>query len=101
MNINDYHYLNNMDSAFLYQTPSFAVSALLFIAMLLSNWIGFRFKMRHMQNDPSKESEGLGVVEGSLFGLLSLVLGFTFSLSSARFDARRATIVQEANDIST
>jgi hypothetical protein len=44
---------------------------------------------------------GLGAVEGSLLGLLALILSFTFSISSNRYDKRMAVIVEEANDIGT
>ena len=40
-------------------------------------------------------------LEAALLGLLSLLLSFTFSMSAARYDSRRALIVQEANDIGT
>lgn len=33
--------------------------------------------------------------------LLALLLGFTFSMALARFDARRAEVIREANDIGT
>ena len=35
------------------------------------------------------------------FALLGLLLAFTFSGAAARFDARRALIVEEVNDIRT
>ena len=44
---------------------------------------------------------GVGAVEGSIFGLLGLLIAFTFQGASARFDARRELIVQEANMIGT
>jgi hypothetical protein len=37
----------------------------------------------------------------STLGLVALVLGFTFSLASNRFDARRAAVLEEANAIGT
>jgi hypothetical protein len=37
----------------------------------------------------------------SILGLLALVLAFTFSLAASRFDARRQTVLQEANAIGT
>jgi hypothetical protein len=36
-----------------------------------------------------------------VFGLMALLIAFTFSGAATRFDARRAMIVQEANDIGT
>jgi hypothetical protein len=47
--------------------------------------------------DPS----GLGAVEAVTFGLLGLLLAFTFSGAAARLDTRRQQIVDEANAIGT
>ena len=44
---------------------------------------------------------GIGAVEAAIFGLLGLLNSLTFQGSSARFDARRDLIVQEANHIGT
>jgi len=38
---------------------------------------------------------------GAVLGLLALLLGFTFSLSLSRYEARRDLVVQEANAIDT
>jgi hypothetical protein len=47
------------------------------------------------------EPAGLGGVEGALFGLLALLVAFTFGGGAQRFDARRQLIVEEANAIGT
>lgn len=44
---------------------------------------------------------GLGTVEAVTFGLLGLLLAFTFSGAAARLDTRRVQIVDEANAIGT
>jgi hypothetical protein len=41
----------------------------------------------------------MGAVEGSLLGLLALLLSFTFSMASSRYDNRVRIMVQEANSI--
>ena len=40
-------------------------------------------------------------MEGAVFGLLGLLIAFTFQGAAARFDTRRALIVEEANAVST
>jgi hypothetical protein len=40
-------------------------------------------------------------VEGAVFGLLALLVAFTFSGAAARFDTRRQLILEETNDIGT
>jgi len=63
--------------------------------------IGRRFAARRLAVDPEGAKAGTGVVEGAVFGLMGLLVAFTFSGAAARFDARRAMIVEEANCIST
>jgi hypothetical protein len=43
----------------------------------------------------------LGDVDAAIFGLLGLILAFTFSGAASRLEVRRAQIVQEANAIGT
>jgi hypothetical protein len=40
-------------------------------------------------------------VEGAVFGLMGLLLAFTFSGAASRFEVRRQLIVQETNAIGT
>jgi hypothetical protein len=42
-----------------------------------------------------------GVLQAAIFGLLALLLGFSFSLGLSRYDARRAEVLEEANSIDT
>lgn len=40
-------------------------------------------------------------IEGSLLGLLALLLAFTFGMSASRYEARRTVMLSEANNIGT
>jgi hypothetical protein len=73
----------------------------LFLGMLLFLEAGRRIRLRKMAKDGEKVEAGLGVVEGALFGLMGLVIAFTFSGAASRFDAKRHLIVEEANNIGT
>ena len=73
----------------------------LMAAMLLFLEIGRRLGGRHRAKDAEGAREGLGAVEGAVFGLMSLLLAFTFSGAASRFDARRHLIVEETNAIGT
>jgi hypothetical protein len=44
---------------------------------------------------------GFGTIEGSVLALLGLLIAFTFSGASARFDTRRQLIVEATNHIGT
>lgn len=71
------------------------------LGMLLALETGRRLGKRRLTRDPEGARAGLGAVEGSVFGLLALLIAFTFGGAAARFDGRRELIVQEANAIST
>lgn len=73
----------------------------LFFSMLLLLDIGRRVGVRRLANDPEGARTGTGAVDGAVFALLGLLIAFTFSGAASRFDARRALIVEEANNIGT
>jgi hypothetical protein len=78
-----------------------AVSGFLFVAMLVLIDIGFRIGKKRKKNIPGTSDEGIGTVDAAVFGLLGLILAFTFSGASNRLDMRRGQIVDEANAIGT
>lgn len=45
--------------------------------------------------------QGIGIVDGAIFGLLGLLAAFTFTGAASRFDARRIMIIDESNAIGT
>ena len=55
--------------------------------------------MRRRAKDPEGSRLGLGPVESATFGLLGLLIAFTFSGAATRFDARRNLVTEEANFI--
>lgn len=71
------------------------VACALFAIFLLSLEIGFRIGAK----SPDKERLGIAVIEGAVFGLLGLLLAFTFGTDIAHFDERRQLIVKEANAV--
>jgi len=73
----------------------------LFVGMLVMLDVGRRFGIRQRARHGDAYGAGLSAVEGAVFGLLGLLVAFTFSGAATRFDQRRALIVEEANDIGT
>jgi hypothetical protein len=73
----------------------------IFAGMLVLQEAGRRLGARRMAKDPEGARAGLGAVEGAIFGLMGLVIAFTFSGAASRFDVRRQLIVEEANAIGT
>ncbi len=73
----------------------------LMLAMLACVEAGRRLGMRYVARNGDDATKGIASVEGAVFGLLGLLVAFTFSGAAARFDTRRDLIVQEANAIGT
>jgi hypothetical protein len=80
---------------------AFSITLGLFLGMLLFLDIGRRIGARRRAQDPEGTGAGTGAVDGAVFALLGLLVAFTFSGAAARFDTRRALIVEEANAIGT
>jgi hypothetical protein len=79
--------------------PIFLLAALFIVGLLVAaTEFGRRIRLRSREE---KFSSGLGVIDGAVFGLMALLLGFSFSGAVSRFDARRELIVQETNAIGT
>jgi hypothetical protein len=71
----------------------------LFLGMLAMLEVGRRAAIRRLKKDPGGARERLGAVEGAIFGLLGLLIAFTFSGAANRFDERRKMVIQEANQL--
>jgi hypothetical protein len=73
----------------------------LFAGMVLLLEVGRRVGRQRALKDSEGARAGLGAVEGAIFGLMGLLVAFTFSGAAARFETRRELIVREANAIGT
>jgi hypothetical protein len=73
----------------------------LFAFILLFVWVGRRIGMQRSVEETERERVGLVTVETAIYALLGLMVAFTFSGATSRFDTRRAQTVQEANAIGT
>jgi hypothetical protein len=73
----------------------------LFFSMLLFQEVGRRIGIRRRVKDEAGTGAGIGTMEGAVFALLGLLIAFTFSGASSRFDGRRQLVAQEANAIGT
>jgi hypothetical protein len=79
-------------------TPSLAV--VLFVLVVGAAVIGTLIG-RRLRDRPDPRHESVGVVQGTLLGLIGLLLAFGLTMAVGRYDTRRALVVQEANDIGT
>lgn len=63
--------------------------------------LGYRIGIWRHHLVPGERDQPVGAMVASILGLLALVLGFTFSLAAARFEARRQVVLEEANAVGT
>jgi hypothetical protein len=73
----------------------------LFVGVLAFLELGRRIGRRRIASGGAEGGGGFGAVESAIFGLMGLLIAFTFSGAAGRFDARRDLVTQEANAIGT
>jgi len=73
----------------------------LFVGMLFCLLIGQRFGQRDHSQLTDVARARLTAVEAAIFGLMGLMIAFTFSRAADRYELRRQLTVDEANAIST
>ena len=85
----------------LYDIPTWMITLVLLTGMLAIMAAGYLLghKRRPRENEETKSQTT--AVQGSMLGLLALLLGFTFSLALTRHDTRSNAVVAEANAIGT
>jgi predicted membrane protein len=83
----------------IYWVPAWIIAPALLLLLVAAAEIGFRGGRAH----PVAKDEGdsLSTVEGAVLGLLALLLAFTYSLASSRFEVRQQLVADEANSIGT
>jgi hypothetical protein len=88
-----------MNLSYFYELDTWIISCILSLLMLTAISIGRKFA-RNRSKDHA-ENPGTSAVTASLYGLLGLLLAFTFGMSGDRFKERKQTIVNEANAINS
>jgi hypothetical protein len=78
-----------------------AVAAFLFLAIVAMLEVGRRVGIRRAAREGDVAPEGTSALAGAVYGLLALIIAFTFSGATSRFDERRHLIIEEANAIGT
>ncbi|HEV8448131.1 MAG TPA: hypothetical protein VGQ44_14980 [Gemmatimonadaceae bacterium] len=76
---------------------SIGLAVALFLAMMLMLEVGRRVGVERTKTRGNKARAGVGVVDGSVYGLLALLAGFMFSGAANRFDQRRTLVGEIAN----
>src|SRR5262245_47005129 len=73
----------------------------LLLGVLLFIELGRRIGRRQLARTPQGFQTGTGTVDAAVFGLMGLLIAFTFSGAATRWELRRQLIVEEANAIGT
>ncbi len=73
----------------------------LFVGILICLEVGRDWGTHEIAIHGAEARTGVGVVDGAVYAMLALLLGFSFNGAAARFDARRSLIAQEVNAIGT
>src|SRR5205085_8666744 len=76
------------------------VLAISFIALWLSAWIGLLVRRRQGTLD-AEMREDFGFILAATLTLLGLIIGFSFSMATSRYDQRKNYEEAEANAIGT
>ena len=62
--------------------------------------LAWRLGFARSRKKPEEEKDS-GTVRSAVLALLGLLLGFSFAIAGARYEARRELLVEEANSIGT
>lgn len=84
-----------------YATQLVALAFGLFLGMLALLEFGRRLGLRRLGRDPEGARSGVALADGAVFGLLGLLIAFSFSGAAERFQSRRMLITDETNAIGT
>jgi hypothetical protein len=79
--------------------PTWAIMLTSGLMIFVMSEAGFQLGRR--QGPVLHGHDPAGVLQTTAFTLLALLLGFSFAMALGRYDARRATLVREANAIAT
>ena len=90
-----------MNFTLLQSVATSVIALIIFILIIIFFWLGYQTRANLIRKDPDKEKVDLKAINGTLLGLLGLLLAFTFGMSNSRFNNRRELLVQEANNIGT
>jgi len=81
------------------ETPIW-ITALVFIALsIVAYEVGFRLGRWWQRRTPGEQEGPTGVLVGSLLALLAFMLAIATGMAADRFEARRALVMAQANDI--
>ena len=88
-----------MQHTFLSGLSPLTISLSLFAGMIIIYFLANQ--LAKLPSFSKYVDDNINPIEGSLLGLLALLLAFTFGMSASRYETRRAVMLSEANNIGT
>ena len=80
---------------------AFTLALGLFLGLVLCTELGYRLGRRWLARNPGGLPSGIGSAEAAIFGLMGLLIAFSFSGAASRFEERKHLVTNEANAIGT
>ncbi len=90
-----------MPIEFLYQKSQLLIAVVLLGLLALAGELGYRLGCRAREGHSELSRTQFISIQAAILGLLSLLLGFTFSMALSRFEYRKQVVVEESNAIGT
>jgi hypothetical protein len=90
-----------LNEEYLYRVSGSTLFLILLFLLFVVSASGFLSGRRHSELVSDAVRSQISVLQGSLLGLLSLLLGFTFAMTVSRYDLRKQLLLEEANAIGT
>ncbi len=81
--------------------PTWLIVIGLLTLMSAANELGFRLGRRHDRGESDISRTAENAFKGSIFGLVALLLGFSFSATTSRYDLRQRIVLDQSNAIGT
>jgi hypothetical protein len=81
--------------------PTWLIAVGLMCGLLAANELGFRLGRREHKQELDSSRTASGALKGSVYGLVALLLGFSFSATNARYDLRQRLVLDQANAVGT
>lgn len=85
----------------MYDHSSILIVSMLLIVLVVAIELGYRTGSNIQQAASDSTRNQINTIQGSLLGVLGLLLAFTFSLALQRYDSRSQAVINEANAIGT
>jgi hypothetical protein len=78
-----------------------AIALAFFVAMLILLEVGRRLGAKQLEQVGPDSRAGVGASDAAVYGLFALLIGFSFSHATTRFDHRRELVATQVNAIGT